>query len=573
MSAAKKPLGELLVKENLVNVQQLEEARKEQKANGGRLGSALVRLGHVRDKEMAEFLGRQYEMATVDLDQFEIDEDALKALTREVCEKHMVIPVSRSGNILVVAFADPTNMYVRDDIALLSRCKIEVVVAAETTIMKAIEKYYEKKVTSDMSSVASEMEFSDEALNFTQSLQAQLIGDVEGEDQAGIIRLVNTMLTEAIKAKASDIHIEPYEKRLRVRFRVDGNLIEKVQPPAGIANALSSRLKIMSRLDISERRKPQDGRLKAKTTSGMEVDFRVSVLPTLFGEKIVMRLLDKSNLKLDMTKLGFEQEEMDLFKARINDPQGLVLVTGPTGSGKTTTLYSALWSLNDPSINISTAEDPVEFNLDGINQVQVNPKYGFGFADALRSFLRQDPDVILVGEIRDLETAEVAFKAASTGHLVLSTLHTNDAPSTVSRLIDMGVAPYLITSTVSIIIAQRLAGRVCEKCKTPEKILPEALLAAGILQEEIGTFECMRGEGCSACNNSGIKGRVAIYELMAMSTPLKEEILKGGSPVEIKKAAIRGGTKSLRQSALMKLKAGTVSLEQVLSVTIADDKA
>ncbi len=573
MSAVKKPLGELLVKENLVNVQQLEEARKEQKANGGRLGSALVRLGHVRDKEMADFLGRQYEMATVDLDQFEIDEDALKAIPRDVCEKHMVIPVSRSGNILVVAFADPTNMYVRDDIALLSRCKVEVVVAAETTIMKAIEKYYQKKVTNDMSSVASEMEFSDEALNFTQSLQAQLIGEVEGEDQAGIVKLVNTMLTEAIKAKASDIHIEPYEKRLRVRFRVDGNLIEKVQPPAGIANALSSRLKIMSRLDISERRKPQDGRLKAKTTSGMEVDFRVSVLPTLFGEKIVMRLLDKSNLKLDMTKLGFEQNEMDLFKARINDPQGLVLVTGPTGSGKTTTLYSALWSLNDPSINISTAEDPVEFNLDGINQVQVNPKYGFGFADALRSFLRQDPDVILVGEIRDLETAEVAFKAASTGHLVLSTLHTNDAPSTVSRLIDMGVAPYLITSTVSIIIAQRLAGRICEKCKTPEKVLPEALLAAGLIQEEIGTFECMRGEGCSACNNSGIKGRVAIYELMVMSNPLKEEILRGGSPVEIKKGAIRGGTKTLRQSALMKLKAGTVSLEQVLSVTVADDKA
>jgi type IV pilus assembly protein PilB len=572
MSAVKKPLGELLVKENLVSIQQLEEARKEQKANGGRLGSALVRLGHVRDKEMAEFLGRQYDMSTVDLEQFEIDQDALKAIPREVCEKHMIIPVSKSGNILVVAFADPTNMYVRDDIALLSRCKIEVVVAPETVIVRAIEKYYVKKSTSDMSSLASEMEFSDEALNFTQSLQAQLIGDVEGDDQAGIVKLVNTMLTEAIKAKASDIHIEPYEKRLRIRFRVDGTLIEKVQPPAGIANALSSRLKIMSRLDIAERRKPQDGRLKAKTANGMEVDFRVSVLPTLFGEKIVMRLLDKSNLKLDMTKLGFEEEEMNLFKLRINDPQGLVLVTGPTGSGKTTTLYSALWSLNDPQINISTAEDPVEFNLDGINQVQVNPKVGFGFADALRSFLRQDPDVILVGEIRDLETAEVAFKAASTGHLVLSTLHTNDAPSTVSRLIDMGVAPYLITSTVSIIIAQRLAGRICEKCKIPEKVLPEALLSAGVSKEDIGTFECMRGEGCSACNGTGIKGRVAIYELMEMSNPLKEEILRGGSPVEIKKGAIAGGTKTLRQAAIQKLKAGTVSLDGVLNVTIADDK-
>lgn len=571
MSAVKKPLGELLVRENLVSVQQLEEARKEQKANGGRLGSALVRLGHVRDKEIADFLGKQYDVATVDLDQFEIDEDAIKAIPRETCEKHLVIPVSRSGNVLVVAFADPTNMYIRDDIALISRCKVEVVVAAETQIARAIEKYYLRK-TNDMSQVASEMEFSDEALNFTQSLQAQLIGEAEG-DQAGIVKLVNTMLTEAIKLKASDIHIEPYEKRLRIRFRIDGNLLEKVQPPAGIGSALASRLKIMSRLDIAERRKPQDGRLKVKTANGMEVDFRVSVLPTLFGEKIVMRLLDKSNLKLDMTKLGFEEREMEIFKSRINEPQGLVLVTGPTGSGKTTTLYSALWSLNDPQINISTAEDPVEFNLDGINQVQVNPKVGFNFPDALRSFLRQDPDVILVGEIRDLETAEVAFKAASTGHLVLSTLHTNDAPSTISRLIDMGVAPYLITSTVSIVVAQRLAGKICEKCKVPERITPEALILAGVKPEEVGTFECMRGEGCSACNHTGVKGRIAIYELMEMSTPLREEILKGGSPVEIKKGAIRGGTKTLRQSALQKLKSGQVSFEQVLTVTIGDEKA
>ncbi|RYZ69165.1 MAG: type II secretion system protein GspE, partial [Proteobacteria bacterium] len=436
-AAAKKPLGELLVKENLVTVNQLEEARKEQKSNGGRLSSALVRLGHVRDKEMAEFLGAQYSLPTVDLDQFEPDEDALKTVPREVCDKHMVVPVSKSGNVLVVAFADPSNMYVRDDLALVSRCKIEVVIAPETAIARTIDKYYPKKQTADMSSVASEMEFSDDALNFTQSLQAQLIDQTEGDP--AIVKFVNTMLIEAIKVKCSDIHIEPYEKRLRVRFRIDGNLFEKVQPPPGVAVALSSRLKIMSRLDIAERRKPQDGRLKVKTAAGMEVDFRVSVLPTLFGEKIVMRLLDKSNLKLDMTKLGFEQEEMDLFTQRINDPQGLVLVTGPTGSGKTTTLYSALWSLNDPTVNISTAEDPVEFNLDGINQVQMNPKIGFNFAEALRSFLRQDPDIILVGEIRDLETAEVAFKAASTGHLVLSTLHTNDAPSTVSRLIDMGV--------------------------------------------------------------------------------------------------------------------------------------
>lgn len=571
-AAAKKPLGELLVKENLVSVSQLEEARKEQKSNGGRLSSALVKLGFVRDKEMAEFLGNQYSIATVDLEQFEPDEDALKAVPREVCDKHMVVPVSKSGNVLVVAFADPSNMYVRDDLALVSRCKIEVVVAPETMIQRAIERYYPKKEKgADMSSVAADMEFSDDALNFTQSLQAQLLDQTDTDP--AIVKFVNTMLSEAIKVKCSDIHIEPYEKRLRVRFRIDGNLHEKVQPPPGVGVALASRLKIMSRLDIAERRKPQDGRLKVKTANGMDVDFRVSVLPTLFGEKIVMRLLDKSNLKLDMTKLGFEEEEMAMFKERINDPQGLVLVTGPTGSGKTTTLYSALWSLNDPTVNISTAEDPVEFNLDGINQVQVQPKIGFNFADALRSFLRQDPDIILVGEIRDLETAEVAFKAASTGHLVLSTLHTNDAPSTVSRLIDMGVAPYLITSTVTLIVAQRLAGRTCEKCKVPEKIEPKVLIDAGVKPEEIGTFECMKGEGCSVCNGTGIKGRVAIYELMAMSTPLREEILAGGSPVEIKKGAIRGGTVTLRQSALRKLKAGTISLEQVLQVTVPDDKA
>jgi type IV pilus assembly protein PilB len=571
--SAKKPLGELLVRENLVNIVQLEEARKEQRNSGGRLSSALVKLGHIKDKEMAEFLGREYKLPTVDLEQFEIDADAIKMVGREVCEKHMVIPVSKAGNVLVVAFADPSNMFVREDLTLVTRCKIEIVIAPETSIGKAIEKYYGKG-TSDMGSVVNEMEMSDEALNFTSSLQAQLIDNGPGDgDQVAIVKFVNTMLIEAIKLKCSDIHIEPYEKRLRVRFRIDGTLHEKVQPPSGVATALSSRLKIMSRLDIAERRKPQDGRLKVKTAAGMEVDFRVSVLPTLFGEKIVMRLLDKANLKLDMTKLGFEQEEMDIFTVKINEPQGLVLVTGPTGSGKTTTLYSALWSLNDPQINISTAEDPVEFNLDGINQVQVNPKIGFGFPEALRSFLRQDPDVILVGEIRDLETGEIAFKAASTGHLVLSTLHTNDAPSTVSRLLDMGIAPYLITSTVSLIVAQRLAGRICDKCKVPEVVADKALILAGVPEAEVADYKCMRGEGCSACNGSGIKGRVAIYELMMMSTPLREMILKGGSPVEIKKAAIEGGTKTLRRAALSKLKSGMISLEQVLNTTVPDDKA
>lgn len=568
--SVKKGIGELLVRENIVNIAQLEEARKDQKATGGRLGSALVRLGHVNDKELADFLSRHYEVPAIDLDQFEIDELALKTIPKEMCEKHMVIPVSRTDNILIVAFSDPSNMFIRDDLSFVSRCKIEVVVAPETQIQKAIEKYF-RGSKGDLGSIVTEMENSDEALNFTASLQAQLLegGDAE---LGPLVKFVNLMLSEAIRLKASDIHIEPYEKRLRVRYRIDGLLHEKVQPPPGLAAGLASRIKIMARLDIAERRRPQDGRIKVKTASGLDVDFRVSVLPTLFGEKIVMRLLDKSNLKLDMTKLGFEPDDLEAFQQKLNDPQGLVLVTGPTGSGKTTTLYSALATVNDPQINISTAEDPVEFNLDGINQVQVHQDIGFTFAEALRSFLRQDPDVILVGEIRDLETAEIAFKAASTGHLVLSTLHTNDAPATISRLLDMGVQPYLITSTVSLIVAQRLAGRVCEKCKSSQRVEPDVLIAAGARPEEVSQYEVTRGDGCSVCNGSGIKGRVAIYEVMQMSTPLREIILKGGSPVDIKRAALKGGMRSLRQAALMKLKTGQISLEQVLTNTVKDDQ-
>ncbi len=571
MSAAKKGIGELLVKENVVSVLQLEEARKDQKTQGGRLSSALVRLGHVNDRELAEFLSQQYEVSAIDLDQFEIDEEAIKSIPGDVCSKHTVIPVSRAGDVLIVAFADPSNLFVRDDLRFISRCKVEIVVAPETQIQKAIERYYKRDKGSDMSAIVTEMESSEEALNFTASLQAQLL-DPNEADITPLVKFVNLMLGEAIRLKASDIHIEPYEKRLRVRFRIDGSLFEKVQPPSGIGMGLSSRIKIMCRLKIDERRKPQDGRLKVKTASGMEVDFRVSVLPTLFGEKIVMRLLDKNNLKLDMTKLGFEQEELSLFQNKLADPQGLVLVTGPTGSGKTTTLYSALWSLNDPLVNISTAEDPVEFNLDGINQVQVHPDIGFTFAEALRSFLRQDPDIILVGEIRDLETAEVAFKAASTGHLVLSTLHTNDAPATISRLLDMGVQPYLITSTVSIILAQRLAGKICERCKVPHKIEPEVFAHLGVSPENRDSYKVMKGEGCSACNGSGIKGRVALYEVMLMSIPLREIILKGGSPVDIKRAALRGGMKSLRQAALQKLKVGMIGVEEVLTVTVKDEE-
>jgi len=572
MSAVKKGLGELLVRENVVNIHQIEEARKEQKASGGRLGSALVKLGFVNDKKMAEFLGKQFNVPDIDLDQFEPDPDALKALPMEVCQKHCVIPVSKAGNVLVVAFADPSNIFVRDDLSFVSKCKIEVVVAAETAINKAIEKHYGKG-KSDLGKVANELENTEEALSFSSSMSAQLLEGANEAELGPLVKFVNLMLTEAIKLKASDIHIEPYEKRLRVRYRIDGLLHEKSQPPSGVAAGLSSRIKIMAKLDISERRRPQDGRIKVKASNGMEVDLRVSVLPTIFGEKIVMRLLDKSNLKLDMTQLGFEEDDLEVFKAKINESQGMVLVTGPTGSGKTTTLYSALWSVNDPQMNLCTAEDPVEFNLDGINQVHVHPDIGFTFAEALRSFLRQDPDVILVGEIRDKETAEIAFKAANTGHLVLSTLHTNDAPASVARLMDIGIPSYLITTTVSLIVAQRLAGRVCKNCAVPHKIEPQILIDAGALPDEVGQYQTVRGEGCSACNNSGIKGRVALYEVLQMSNPLRETILKGGTVLDLKRGAIKGGMRTLRQAALRKLRNGLVPLEQVLSMTVGDDQA
>lgn len=570
---SRKGLGELLVRENLIDIAQLEEAKKEQKSHGGRLSSALVRMGAIKDSELAGFLSQQYSVPAIDLDQFDIPDDAVKMLTREICEKHMVVPVNKSGHILVVAFSDPSNVFVRDDLNFLTRCKIEVVVAPEISIQRALDKYYPKNQNKQsLGATVTELEQTDDALNFMESLEAQLL-DGGDQEMGPLVKFVNLMLAEAIKLKASDIHIEPYEKRFRIRFRIDGLLHEKVQPPPGIAAALVSRLKIMSRLKIDERRKPQDGRLKVKTAQGMEVDFRVSIVPTLFGEKIVMRLLDKSNLKLDMTKLGFEEDDLKIFSHKLNDPQGMVLVTGPTGSGKTTTLYSALSSINDPQMNISTAEDPVEFNLDGINQVQVHPDIGFTFADALRSFLRQDPDIILVGEIRDLETAEVGFKAASTGHLVLSTLHTNDAPSTVARLLDMGVQGYLITSTVSLIVAQRLAGKICDKCKSQHKVEPEVLIQLGVKPEEVNDYDVCRGDGCSVCNMTGIKGRIAIYELMTMSDTLREVIMRSGTTLEIKQAAIRGGMRTLRQAALMKLKCGQISIEQVAFSTVADDRA
>lgn len=567
MSAAKKALAELLVSSNLLDLEQLDQARRDQKANGGRLTTAVVRLGFVKDQQMVEFLGKQYSLPTIDLTNFEVDAEALKMLSRQVCEKHMVIPVSKAGKSLVVAFADPSNIFVKDDLALLTRCKIEAVVASEASIIASIDKYF--GAATKIENLISEIEDSSENAGpgninvVDQEMQA---------DEGPIVKFVNAMLAESIKTKASDIHIEPYEKRFRIRFRIDGSLVEKTQPPANAAAAIVSRLKILSRLDIGERRKPQDGRMKVKMRNGMEVDFRVNCLPTIFGEKVVMRLLDKSNLQVDMTKLGFEQNDMEKFVEAINQPQGMVLITGPTGSGKTTTIYSALNELNKPDVNVSTAEDPVEYNLDGINQVQVQPAIGFTFAEALRAFLRQDPEIIMVGEIRDLDTAEVAFKAASTGHLVVSTLHTNDAASTVARLVEIGVEPYIVAEATTIVVAQRLVRKICSKCAVPHKVAPEVLIKLGVPASELGDYSKLKkGEGCAECSGSGLKGRLAIFEMMRMSTRVKEAIYKGANPLEIKRCAVQDGMRTLRQAALLKLKAGLTIVEEVLNTTVADD--
>ncbi|MGE3758160.1 MAG: GspE/PulE family protein, partial [Pseudobdellovibrionaceae bacterium] len=443
MAAAPK-LGELLLKEGLVRPEQLQKAIEEQRKSGVRLSQILVQQGLVKEGQIQKTLEKHYQVQGIDLNAFEIDPAVISLVSRDVCEKHLVIPVMKNANILVVAFADPGNMFVRDDLSFVTRMRIRPVVAGESAIVAAIDKYYGSRVKMGSLIQATADATRDEDFEIEE---IENIDHMATED-APIVKLVNAILSEAIRRKASDIHIEPYEKRCRVRYRIDGNLIEASEPPSGAAAALVSRIKIMSKLNIAEKRKPQDGRLKRKTAAGMDIDFRVSTLPTLWGEKVVMRILDRSSLQIDMTKLGFEPEDLILFKQVIAQPQGMVLITGPTGSGKTVTIYSALQELNKPDVNISTAEDPVEFNFEGINQVQMNPDAELTFASALRAFLRQDPDIVMVGEVRDLETAEIAIKAASTGHLVVSTLHTNDAPATIMRLTDMGIPPYVVTSTL-----------------------------------------------------------------------------------------------------------------------------
>ncbi len=563
-------LGDILVKNNLITSEQLAAALQEQKMSGGnsKLGAILVKQGLIQEPDLVAFLSRQYGVPIISLAEYEIDPAVIKIIPPEVVQKYNLIPVNRAGSTLIVAVSDPSNLFAIEDIKFMTSYNVEMVVTGESDIRGAIDKYYDQSAS--LADVMDNLDMEDLELVDTEE-EVDVSSLERATEDAPVVKLVNLILMDAIRKKASDIHIEPYEKSFRVRYRIDGVLYEVMKPPMKLKNAITSRIKIMAELDIAERRLPQDGRIKIKLGGGKDMDYRVSVLPTLFGEKIVLRLLDKSNLQLDMTKLGYEPEALAHFKREIHKPFGMVLVTGPTGSGKTVSLYSALSELNKVTENISTAEDPVEFNFAGINQVQMHEDIGLNFAAALRSFLRQDPDIIMIGEIRDFETAEIAVKAALTGHLVLSTLHTNDAPATINRLLNMGNEPFLVDSAVNLITAQRLARRVCSECKEKEEIPVHALVAAGVPAEEAADYVCYRGRGCPVCNNTGFKGRVGFYQVMPMLEPIRELILNGANTAEIKRESMRLGIKTMRQSGLTKVKEGVTSLEEVLRVTVADD--
>ena len=561
-------IGELLVQKALLSEEQLRRAKEEAESTGTRVGYQMTKLGFIEEAELAEAVSNQYGVPMITLDDFQVDSEVIALVPEDVAQKHTILPVNRAGSTLIIATSDPSNIFAMDDVKFLTGYNVEVVVAAEESIRRAIDKYYDRSASID--EVMSGFDDDDfEVVAGEESVDVEELG--QAAEDAPVVKLVNLILTDAVKKVASDIHIEPYEKDFRVRYRIDGLLYEVMKPPRKLKNPLTSRVKIMADLDIAERRLPQDGRIKLKMGRNQEMDYRVSVLPTLFGEKIVLRLLDKSNLQLDMTKLGFEEEQLSYFTNSIHQPFGMVLVTGPTGSGKTTTLYSALSELNTKSENISTAEDPVEFNLTGINQVQMKEDIGLNFAAALRAFLRQDPDIIMVGEIRDFETAEIAIKAALTGHMVLSTLHTNDAPSTINRLLNMGIEPFLVSSSVNCVIAQRLARKICEDCveEDPE-VIPAALEHAGMTSEEAARCEPHKGTGCGNCSDTGFRGRIAVYEVMVLHDTLREFVLNGASAAEIKREAIRTGMCSLRRSALNKVLEGTTTLGEVLRISAAD---
>ncbi len=608
-------LGELLLKENMVSPQQLQDALNHQKTSGGKLGKAFISLGFVKDEEITSLLSRQFGVPSINLDHFEVDPAIVKIIPAETARKYQVLPLSRSGATLTIAMADPTNVFAMDDIKFMTGYNVEPVVASESALEDAIDRYYGstrsldlrrdtapaggfggpggggslKEViegptlsVDDMAGVSGLSEIDLDAMGDAEA-DVETVKSEDDEidlgnlaksaDAAPVVKLTNYLLVESLKKGASDIHIEPYEKEFRVRFRIDGILYEIMKLPMKFRDPLTSRMKIMAKLDIAEKRLPQDGRIKIKMRiedKSRDLDFRVSVLPTLWGEKIVMRLLDKTKLMLDMTKLGFEPHSLERFKKAIAKPYGIVLVTGPTGSGKTNTLYSAIASLNKPDTNIMTAEDPVEFNLRGINQVQIKEQIGLNFAAALRSFLRQDPNIILVGEIRDYETAEIAVKAALTGHLVLSTLHTNDAPSTVSRMVNMGIEPFLVGTAVNLIQAQRLVRRVCSKCKADvtAEVPSKTLADIGFTPEQIGTFQVMKGKGCATCNGTGYKGRVGLYEVMDITEGIRDLIMVGANAIEMKRKALEEGMLTLRMSGLEKIRNGVTTVEEVLRETV-----
>lgn len=560
-------VGEILVKAGLITPDQLNQNVQALEPGGPSLSARLVQQGLLGEQDLVEILSQQFGVAIIELEGCELDPDLIKLIPQNLIIKHTLVPIVKKDSSLTIALSDPSNITAVNDIKFITGLDIQVRVAPESVIKRIHEKLFDSGANYDH--ILGDMEIGD--IEVVASEDEININELErATEDAPVVKLVNAVLTDAIKKNASDIHLEPYEKTFRVRFRIDGVLYEIMKPPLKLRNALISRLKIMSELDIAERRLPQDGRIKLKLGQNREMDFRVNVMPTLFGEKVCLRLLDKSNLQLDMTKLGFDQKQSTDFQEAIAKPHGMILVTGPTGSGKTTTLYSALAELNKTTTNINTAEDPVEFNLPGINQAQMNEDIGFTFATALRAFLRQDPDVIMVGEIRDYETAEIAIKASLTGHLVLSTLHTNDAPSTINRLLNMGVEPFLVASSVNLIAAQRLARRVCNQCAHVVPINPEILVDIGVPAAEARHLEVRQGKGCDRCSGTGYKGRIALYEIMPITELLRECILNGASTAEIKRQAIKEGMLTLRASGIIRLREGITTVEEVLRVTSAD---
>jgi len=568
-------IGEMLIKARLLTPEQLQKALDHQKTDGGKLGYNLVKLGFVKEEEITGLLSKQYGVAAINLRDATVDEQIVKLIPSEVAQKYLILPLRRTGATLTIAMVDPTNVFAMDDIKFMTGYNVEPMVASELAIKEAIDKYYGSSHELELKKVMDEMAETDVPAADLELMEEEEELDLArleaATEDAPVVKLVNLILTDSIKRGASDIHIEPYEKDFRVRFRIDGVLYEIMNPPLKLRDAIISRIKIMAKLDIAEKRLPQDGRIKIKMKmqgKNREMDYRVSVLPTLFGEKIVLRLLDKENLMLDMTRLGFEVNSLKSFERAIFRPYGMVLVTGPTGSGKTNTLYSSISRVNTPETNIMTAEDPVEFNVHGINQVQMKESIGLNFAAALRSFLRQDPNIILVGEIRDFETAEIAVKAALTGHLVLSTLHTNDAPSTINRLMNMGIEPFLVATSVNLICAQRLIRRVCKECREDLHMPAQALCDIGFHPDEAPKVKVYKGRGCGVCNNTGYKGRVGLYEVMEITDELRELILCGASTLELRRKAIDLGMTTLRGSGLQKLRDGVTSVEEVVRETV-----